>query len=323
MKNLLTLPLICLSLICSAQKISGFYSGSLYNDSTKMTQRYELALNEYKGKIYGYSYVTFVKNDTFYYGIRKIKAEVVGDSLVVEDDKMIVNNFPQKPDKGVHRIITIPLKGQDSVVELTGNWKTTRTRNFYSIPGVIQMARSTDSVNSPLISHLKELNIISSDNYASTETKVKVKEEKTKIKTETKTVEPKIAASEIKPVAPKAEVKLSYDQRASKTLQTITAHSDSLLLSFYDNGVIDGDSISVYLNNQPVILNARLASTATRKSIYVGNMSEMNLLLVAENLGTLPPNTGLLMIRDGEDVYQINFSADLQTNAMITIRRKK
>src|SRR4029079_10958873 len=120
-----------------------------------------------------------------------------------------------------------------------------------------------------------------------------------------------------------AVVKLSFDQRKNKLMQTVVSSSDSLLLSFYDNGVVDGDSISVYLNNQPVITNARLKSTATRQMIYVGNLEEMNLLLVAENLGTLPPNTGLLMIKDGEESYQVNFSADMQTNALIVIRRKK
>ena len=371
MKNLFTAILICLSFFCSAQKINGFYSGTLYNDSTKMTQRYELALNEYRGKIYGYSYVTFVKNDTFYYGIRKIKANIVGDSLIVEDDKMILNNFPEPPAKRVGRTITIPLNGQDSLVDISGTWKTNQTKKYYSVPGVIKMNKSTDSSNSPLIAHLKELNIIASENTqvnqtgvaqtsvsqpvateptatepkvvetkvaekkvkekkikekktvepdvteAKVETKVKTKEDENKVKVKTET-----ATATTAPPKP-AVVKLSFDQRQNKVMQTINASSDSLLLSFYDNGVIDGDSISVYLNNQPVITNVRLKSTATRQMIYVGNLDEMKLLLVAENLGTLPPNTGLLMIKDGEESYQVNFSADMQTNALIVIRRKK
>ncbi|MFL5808406.1 MAG: hypothetical protein ACJ749_02735 [Flavisolibacter sp.] len=367
MKNLFTAILICLSFFCSAQKINGFYSGTLYNDSTKMTQRYELALNEYRGKIYGYSYVTFVKNDTFYYGIRKIKANIVGDSLIVEDDKMVVNNFPEAPAKRVGRTITIPLNGQDSLVDISGTWKTNQTKKYYSVPGVIKMNKSTDSSGSPLIAHLKELNIIASENTVNqsgvaqtsvtpppvietrpientvAETKApekKVKEKKIKEKkviepdaTETtaETIKRKEEKNEVKvkteavtaPPAKPVVVKLPYDQRKNKMMQTVNASSDSLLLSFYDNGVVDGDSISVYLNGQPVLTNERLKSTATRKMIYVGNLDEMNLLLVAENLGTLPPNTGLLMIKDGEASYQINFSADMQTNALIVIRRKK
>jgi len=40
-------------------------------------------------------------------------------------------------------------------------------------------------------------------------------------------------------------------------------------------------------------------------------------------LGTLPPNTGLLVIRDGDKTYQVNFTADMQTNASIILKRKK
>jgi hypothetical protein len=47
------------------------------------------------------------------------------------------------------------------------------------------------------------------------------------------------------------------------------------------------------------------------------------LVLYAENLGKYPPNTGLLVIHDGDDVYQVRFSADLQTNAAVILRRKK
>lgn len=351
MKNLFLIFFICLSFFCSAQKISGFYSGTLYNDSTKMTQKYELAMNEYRGKIYGYSYVTFVKNDTFYYGIRKIKATIVGDSLIVEDDKMILNNFPEPPAKRVGRTITIPLKGQDSLVVISGSWKTNQTKKYYSVPGVIKLDRSSDSANSPLIAHLKELKIIPAEYVAntSTETKVKVKEDKVKVKEERKNkedgavvktevkikseektksdektkVEEKTKPEAIKKPAVPVITTLTYDQRKNKNLQIIDTQSDSLILSFYDNGVVDGDSISVYLNGQPVITNSRLKSIATRKTIVIDKVGEMILLLVAENLGSLPPNTGLLMIKDGETVHQVNFSADLQTNVQIIIRRKK
>ena len=169
MKNLLFTSLILLSLSSSAQKIGGFYSGTLYNDSTKMIQKYELALSEYRGKISGYSYVTFIAHATFYYGIRKIKATIEGDSLIVQDDKMIINNFPEAPAKGVGRMITIPLKGQDSVVVLSGRWKTNQTKKYYSVPGAIDLTRTEDSTHSPLIAHLKELNIIPSVPYQQTD----------------------------------------------------------------------------------------------------------------------------------------------------------
>jgi hypothetical protein len=45
--------------------------------------------------------------------------------------------------------------------------------------------------------------------------------------------------------------------------------------------------------------------------------------MYAENLGSIPPNTGLLVVRDGEAVYDVRFRADLQSNAAIILRRKR
>ena len=331
MKNLLLLffTFLCLS-VAAQKKIDGFYSGVLFNDSTKMLQKYELAIAEYRGKISGYSYVTFVSRDTFYWGIRKVKGEIVGDSLVVEDDKIVANNFPEAPAKRVGRVITIPLNGQDSLITLNGRWKTNQTKKYYSVPGSIDLDRSTDSANSPLINHLKELRIISEPVYAAvTETKVKVKEDKTKIKTEMKTETTSKTASKPLPAPVQPAVvnnkptTLPYTERKNKLQQTIEAGSDSLILAFYDNGVVDGDSISVYLNGEIIIAKTKLLAVATKKTIAMPGTGDIELLLVAENLGTLPPNTGLITIKDGEKQYQVNFSADLQTNATIIIRRRK
>jgi hypothetical protein len=289
-----------------------------------MTQRYELALNEYRGKITGYSYVTFVAKDTFYWGIRKVKAKIVGDSLLVEDDKIVANNFPEPPARKVGRIITIPLNGQDSVVTLSGTWKTNQTKRYYSVPGSIDLDRSSDSAASPLIRHLKELKIISDPVYTTAaETKVKVKEDKVKIKKE-ETKEPvqKTKTSISSDVAT-LPVKIPFDQRNKKQQQTVEVESDSLVLAFYDNGVVDGDTVSVYLNKENIISNAKLKTVATKKTVYISDAGEVELLLVAENLGSIPPNTGLLTITDGDRIYQVNFSADMKTNASIIIRRKK
>jgi hypothetical protein len=335
MKNQLLLCFILmLSIFCSAQKkVGGFYKGTLFNDSTKMVQQYELALAEYRGKIMGYSYVTFVARDTFYYGIRKIKAKIAGDSLIVEDDKMIANNFPESPAKRVNRTVVIPFNGQDSLTSINGRWKTNKTKDYYAVPGSVEATKSDDSSGSALFAHLKELNLMpDEDDYIATEAKTKEKDNKTKIKTESAVAETKVKTKEEKtkikveekPVVVKPEVpsKLPYTQRKEHLQQTIDVASDSLYLSFYDNGVVDGDSISVYLNDQPIIIGTKLTSVATKKGVFVGGMNEVKLVLVAENLGTIPPNTGLLIIRDGVKSYQVNFTADMQTNASILFKRK-
>ena len=158
MKCLIPLFFLFIVTTTSAQNISGLYSGTLINDSLKMVQNYELALSEYKGKITGYSYITFISNDTFYYGIKRIKASRKNGELVVEDVEMLANNYPKRPDKGVHVINRIPLPpGQDTILNMNGRWETTGTKKFYSINGALNLRKDDDSTHSPLVAHLKEL----------------------------------------------------------------------------------------------------------------------------------------------------------------------
>src|SRR5215218_5592593 len=167
MKNLFLLLFLFSSAPLFAQNISGLYSGTLQNDSAKQIQKYELALSEYRGKITGYAYATFIANDTFYYSIRRVKASREGDQLVVEDQDMLANNFPQRPDKGVHRISYIPignLKEGDTLTSIAGNWKTTQTKKFYSVPGTMAMKRDNDSAHSALVAHLRELKVLAPQN---------------------------------------------------------------------------------------------------------------------------------------------------------------
>jgi hypothetical protein len=333
MRTLLIFLFILSSQFLFAQVISGLYSGMLVNDSTQKEQRYELALSEYRGKITGYSYTTFVRNDSLFYGIKRVKAIRKDHQLIVEDDKMIANNFPESPAKGVHQTNYIQLTNEDTLRTAKGSWQTNRTKTYYSIGGGVAMQLNNDSSRSALIGHLKELNIIAQPKYQTEvaktiETKVKVSEDKVKVKTEPAKAANDIAKTEttFKTGTPRklnnAPATIPYSQRKKNTIQTIEIGADSLLLSFYDNGVIDGDSISVYVNGENIITNNRLTATATKKTIQLPNVETVEIILVAENLGTIPPNTGLLVIRDGNQTYQVHFSADLQTNAAIIFKRK-
>jgi len=314
MKNLLITLLVLTSFSASAQVVSGLYAGQLYNDTTKMFQKYEVALSEYRGKITGYSYTTFVVNDTFYYGIRTVKATKKEGKLIIEDDKMIVNNFPESPAKRVHRTSTIALAEVDTVTNLTGRWQTNRTKEYYAVTGSLEARRDNDSTQSALIDHLKELKLIPSGNAAMQAT---ANTNKNSTKKETQASKP---AKEVST----PPTTLSYLERQNKIIETIETGSDSLSFSFYDNGVVDGDIISVYLNGQNVVDKALLKESATKKTVAIPKTDEdIVLLLVAETLGTIPPNTGLLIIHDGTKRYEVRFSADLQTNASIIIRQKK
>jgi type II secretory pathway component HofQ len=116
----------------------------------------------------------------------------------------------------------------------------------------------------------------------------------------------------------------SVNERQTIVQKTVSFTSDSLLLTLYDNGEVDGDTVSVLLNGQLVLEKQGLSTVAIKKTIYIpANTDRMELVMYAESLGSIPPNTGLLVIRDGKQLYEVRFSGDLQKNASIVFNRKK
>jgi len=114
-------------------------------------------------------------------------------------------------------------------------------------------------------------------------------------------------------------------KRSIETIKTLEIKTDSLTLILYDNGEVDGDTVSVIMNGKMLMAKQGLSTNAITKTIYITpDMGDsIQLVMYAENLGSLPPNTGLLIIRDGSERYEIRFSGDLTKNAGITLRRRK
>lgn len=127
-----------------------------------------------------------------------------------------------------------------------------------------------------------------------------------------------------KPAEDPLKISAVISGRKSEFTQEVLFSSDSLLLSLYDNGEIDGDTVSVYLNGEVVMPAQGLKSSAIRKTIHMDHdIQEFTLVMFAESLGKYPPNTGLLVIRDGNDIYNLRFSSDFTKSTGIVFRRKQ
>ena len=67
-----------------------------------------------------------------------------------------------------------------------------------------------------------------------------------------------------------------------------------------------------------------LSTNAVRKTIYTNDITDsIQIVMYAENLGSLPPNTGLLIVYDGKQCYEIRFSGDLKKNSAIVFKKKE
>lgn len=115
-----------------------------------------------------------------------------------------------------------------------------------------------------------------------------------------------------------------FKKRENVVAQEITVESDSLEVDFYDNGEVDGDSISIFYNNQLVAFNRILSTRAVHFRFGLDSSREVNeISMFADNLGSIPPNTALMVVQDGKNRIEVRLSSSLERNATLRIRRRK
>jgi hypothetical protein len=109
-------------------------------------------------------------------------------------------------------------------------------------------------------------------------------------------------------------------ERKNNLVRTITTSEENIQIDLWDNGTIDNDTISVYHNNQLVISNGRLSDKAITVKIKCSKTdSRHEIIVVAENLGEIPPNTALMVITAGRERYEVFLASNEQRNAKVII----
>ena len=309
MKSILILLFLPLKIFC--QDISGVWTGSLYNDTTKSFIAYELVISEEKGNLSGYSHTTFIIDGIPNIGVKKIKIIRKKDNIFIEDVELIYNNYSVSPAKGVHQFSLLRLSSHDSIMVLSGSWKTNRTRDYSPATGKLSLQKKNRIDDSKLIVQLEKMGLMHELSFIE-----RPIESKPSIKTLPVVLRPAV----VKNTAPAAEL----NSRNIETIETVFFNSDSLILTLYDNGEVDGDTVTVLMNGKVIWPQQMLTEKGINKTIHIPpDLDSIQLIMYAENLGSIPPNTGLLVVRDGSKDYEIRFSGDLQKNAEIVLKRRK
>jgi len=115
-----------------------------------------------------------------------------------------------------------------------------------------------------------------------------------------------------------------FKQRETIITDEIEVASDTLKIDFYDNGEVDGDSISVFVNKELIAFHQKLSTRAIHFDIILDPLLDENeITMFADNLGSIPPNTCLMQIDDGKKRFQVRLSSSLEKNASVKIRRIK
>jgi len=118
----------------------------------------------------------------------------------------------------------------------------------------------------------------------------------------------------------KPELKLppSLTNRKAELVKEIKVDTGTIKIDFYDNGQIDGDTISVYTNGMPNVSRKLLTTKPVSMTIRIDlKHTEQEVIMVGENLGSIPPNTALMIVTAGDKRYQLYLTSDEQKNAMV------
>lgn len=450
--KLVVFLLFCSLKLSAQQDITGLWTGFMFNDTTQKNYRYEIAISEEKGKLFGYSHTYFIIDDKEYHGVKKLKIKRDGNEVTTEDVELIANNYPIKPPKGIHMQNILHFVMKDTVMILSGMFSTNRTRDYSPNTGYVHVERKRDYSQSALVPHLQELGLvknlsflnenngsIASDQPLAILKPMKSEEEEKLIVATAKKQQPDntiksvhapviktaipppaetavaqppvtqkpieqpvvakstpvVKANDIKPTQKPAEqpavaktttpapqpvktntpppvktapakteppvvaktitpppvtaapvntppvvqtkpvevkkvvpvdplAAIDAAKRKVENIQALYFKSDSLQLTLYDNGEVDGDTVSVIMNGTVIMPRVGLTTNAVKKTISTKDAGDsIQLVMYAESLGTLPPNTGLLIVYDGNDRYEIRFSGDMQKSSGIVFRRRK
>jgi hypothetical protein len=126
-----------------------------------------------------------------------------------------------------------------------------------------------------------------------------------------------------KQVTVKKTIEEEFKIREKIIATDIPIAGDSIELRFYDNAEIDGDSISLFLNNKLIFQHIRLTAAAYTIKLPVNELNEINeLVMVAENLGSIPPNTSYMLAIVDNKRYEAMLKSTEESSAVIRLTKR-
>ncbi len=112
--------------------------------------------------------------------------------------------------------------------------------------------------------------------------------------------------------------------RENEVVKTIITNSNEIVINVYDNGTIDNDTVSVYLDKKLVVSKQRLTEKAITVKFQLDDINDYHeLVMVAENLGEIPPNTSLMVVNAGTKQYEVRITSTEQKNAVVIFKYEK
>jgi len=347
MKRILLLFLTLIpafSIFSSAQELTGIWRGYFITDGLEQ-YRYEVQIEQNRNSLSGvtYSYLDkrFYGKATFTGNFNKISQNALVQEIKTVEVRMSSSSFSciQKCQ------LTYTKSGKEeflegtftSIVERTDTLRgafrgddcgggkmylrKVSTSDFYLEPFLRKRtAPQTETPGPPVVKNAPS-NTKPPVTNKTKNTNKNVTSVRPKIDSVKKAEDPVTKTDLPKNIIPKPAI---LKTRENNLVKTIIVNVEEVSVRLYDNGEIDDDTISVYLDNKLVLSKQRLTAAALTIKLKMDEQNpEHELVMWADNLGRIPPNTSLMIVTAGDKQYQVQITSTEQKSAAVKFRYVK
>jgi hypothetical protein len=136
------------------------------------------------------------------------------------------------------------------------------------------------------------------------------------------TVPPILPADTIAtPIAMAANSDIVPADRRQDIQQILRVEDTLLTITLYDNAIIDDDTVTLFINKTPMLVKQRISNKPLVLQVPIAPLpgQPLEILMQAENLGSIPPNTALMIIECGKRRYEVRLSAGFEKHAVVVV----
>jgi hypothetical protein len=311
---------LCISFsICNAQQITGIWSGKINK------KRAEIKFIQKGDSITGTSYYYESGDNYLRYSVKGY-FDASNNSVVWWDDQLLAYEGKNSKDVALLSVADFNCPG-DGKMMLDG---TATPKENHIKTGDLSLTKilttlfpdEWDDVIDNYLEGTNDPDII--DLIAKTPKKKSKRIEEPK-KTQEEVIAPAVAPEpdpQVSLIEHTKKMEESFTIRKKVFVTEIPLQGDSIELRFFDNVQIDGDSITLFLNDKLIFTHIRLTEKPFIVKLPVNELNDSNeLTMVAENLGAIPPNTAYMVAIVGEKRYEVNLSSTEETSGMIRLKK--
>lgn len=347
---LLFCVLLC-ALVSAAQSLTGVWRGYFYSGYGYFRQQYKYEVQIDHQKTNAIKGVTYSYRTTVFYGKANMQGIYFKDNknVLIKELNLIELRIADKSDPCA-MTCNLEYTKTGKLEVLSGTFTSVNINNKKDCgSGTVYLEKVPESdfkkedflikkptPKPPATTQQKTIKPPPQNNTETKKTTPPVTENKTtppqtqqKTKPVPKTVDTiALAEKKVQPATPQKKilppVPAILKSRSNTLIKTLVTASPDIVVELYDNGEIDGDTITVYHNNTIIANKRKLTDKPISIKVHADEANTLHeFIMVANNLGSIPPNTALMVITTGGKRYEVFLTADNNKNAKVIIEYKK